>query len=182
MDLALWTALLLCPAMTFAASRRAGPPGERPPELELRSELPSSAADDPVSAVNAPLENWNEETRARLSPAANKAFFKMMDLWSVDQDQARTLLGVSGQRYAELKTDPNSTLDHDSLRRISYLLGIYASLNTIFSEKDLADRWIRLPNRGPLFAGKSPLAHMLEGGMPAMEELRRYVDAVRWGN
>ena len=45
----------------------------------------------------------------------------------------------------------------------------------------LADDWVRLPNQGPLFAGRRPLDLMRAGGIPAMLEVRRHVDALRGG-
>ncbi|MBK8631864.1 MAG: hypothetical protein IPN84_17295 [Sphingomonadales bacterium] len=44
-----------------------------------------------------------------------------------------------------------------------------------------ADRWPRLPNRGPIFSAKSPVEAMIEGGIPRMLETRLYIDALRGG-
>jgi hypothetical protein len=45
----------------------------------------------------------------------------------------------------------------------------------------MADRWPRLRNSGPLFENLSPVERMMEGGIPAMIEIRRYVDGLRGG-
>ena len=45
----------------------------------------------------------------------------------------------------------------------------------------LADAWVRRPNSNPLFAGVTPLAYMIRGGLPAMQVVRRLLDARRAG-
>jgi hypothetical protein len=66
------------------------------------------------------------------------------------------------------------------LTRLSLLTGIYKALNVLYSEK-LADAWIQLPNTNPLFSGRPPLASMIAGGIPAMQTIRRLLDARRGG-
>ncbi|PPD09629.1 MAG: DUF2384 domain-containing protein, partial [Methylocystis sp.] len=53
-------------------------------------------------------------------------------------------------------------------------------LRLLFSEP-LSDEWVRLPNKGPLYGGRRPLDAMIEGGIPKMLEVRRYIDALRGG-
>ncbi|MCL6464882.1 MAG: MbcA/ParS/Xre antitoxin family protein [Acidobacterium ailaaui] len=38
-----------------------------------------------------------------------------------------------------------------------------------------------MPNTNPIFAGRPPLEYMLQGGTPAMEIVRRLLDARRGG-
>jgi hypothetical protein len=45
----------------------------------------------------------------------------------------------------------------------------------------LADEWVRLPNQNPVFGGRTPLAYMIHGGLPAMQTVRRLLDARRAG-
>ena len=45
----------------------------------------------------------------------------------------------------------------------------------------MADRWPRLPNRGPIFASMTPVEAMIKGGIPRMLETRQYIDALRGG-
>ena len=79
-----------------------------------------------------------------------------------------------------MKKNPDRVLDADTLLRISYLIGIFKALHILHSEP-LADEWIRLPNANRIFAGRSPLAYMLAGGLPAIETVRRLLDARRGG-
>lgn len=119
--------------------------------------------------------------RERLSAPALKAFFNIMAKWKVRDDDARHLLGgVTNGPYYEMKRKPDRTLETDKLARISYLIGIYKALN-ILHGKRLADQWVHLPNTNPIFAGDTPLAYMMRGGLPALQTVRRLLDARRAG-
>jgi hypothetical protein len=120
--------------------------------------------------------------RERLGPSALKAFFNIVDRWGVRDEDARQLLGgVTNGPYYEMKKDAGKrTLDADKLLRISYLVGIFKALNILHGQP-LADEWIRLPNTNRIFGGISPLAYMLRGGTPAMQTVRRLLDARRGG-
>ncbi|HMJ15182.1 MAG TPA: antitoxin Xre/MbcA/ParS toxin-binding domain-containing protein [Polyangiaceae bacterium] len=123
----------------------------------------------------------SKHERERLSPAALTAFFDIMQRWSVRDEDARTLLGgVSNGPYYNWKRDPDRTLDTDVLLRISYLIGIFKGLNVAYGEK-LADEWVKLPNQNRIFGGRSPLAYMIAGGLPAIQVVRRLLDARRGG-
>ncbi|MEO6211959.1 MAG: antitoxin Xre/MbcA/ParS toxin-binding domain-containing protein [Gemmatimonadaceae bacterium] len=120
--------------------------------------------------------------RERLSPAALKAFFTMIDRWSVRDDDARALLGgVTNGPYYEMKKHPSRrVLDADTLLRVSYLIGIFKALNILHGPA-LADDWVRLPNTNRIFGGSTPLAYMLKGGVNALQTVRRLLDARRGG-
>jgi Antitoxin Xre-like helix-turn-helix domain len=121
------------------------------------------------------------EERKRLSPAALRAFFNIMDRWEIRDDDARQLMGgISSGAYYEFKKKPNRILDQDRLQRISYLIGIFKALNILYGTR-LADKWIQLANTNPLFTGRTPLTYMMQGGTPAMEVVRRLLDARRGG-
>ncbi len=119
--------------------------------------------------------------RERLSSPALKAFFSLMARWKVRDDDARALLGgVTNGPFYEMKRKPDRVLDVDRLTRVSYLIGIFKALN-ILHGRGLADEWVHLPNRHPIFGGQSPLAVMIQGGLPAMQTVRRLLDARRAG-
>jgi hypothetical protein len=119
--------------------------------------------------------------RERLSPAALKAFFNIMSRWKVRDEDARALLGgVTNGPFYQLKRNPDRTLDTDRLTRVSYLVGIFKALGILHSEA-LADAWVQRPNTNPLFAGVTPLNYMIRGGLPAMQNVRRLLDARRAG-
>ena len=123
----------------------------------------------------------SRKERARLSAGALKAFFDLVTAWRVRDEDAMGLLGgMAGSTYYALKKSPRKVLDEDTMLRISYLLGIFKALNVLHSE-NLADRWITLPNSNTIFAGTTPLHYMLRGGIPAMQVVRRLLDARRGG-
>jgi hypothetical protein len=119
--------------------------------------------------------------RERLSPAALRAFFNIMARWKLRDEDARALLGgVSNGPFYEMKRSPDRTLDTDRLTRISYLIGIFKALGVLHSDA-LADQWVQRANTNPLFGGITPLAYMIRGGLPAMQAVRRLLDARRAG-
>ena len=119
--------------------------------------------------------------RQRLSTSAVQAFFNIMDRWSVRDEDARALLGgLSNGPFYKWKREAPALVDADVLTRISYLVGIFKALNILYDES-LADEWVRLPNTNRLFAGMTPLAFMAKGGIPAMQTVRRLLDARRGG-
>jgi uncharacterized protein (DUF2384 family) len=120
-------------------------------------------------------------TRKRLSPAAIEAFFKIIELWDLKNEDAMALLGgLSHGRFYELKKTHKGLLTQDELTRISLLIGIFKSLNILFSRK-LANQWISRPNSNPLFSNSSPLWLLAHSGMPAMMVVRRLLDSRRGG-
>ena len=124
----------------------------------------------------------SRDERIRLSPSALKAFFNLMERWRVRDEDARQLLGgVSNGPYYDMKKNPEGrVLDPDKLLRVSYLIGIFKALNILHSET-LADEWVRLPNTNRIFGGMTPLAYMMKGGVPAIQTVRRLLDARRGG-
>jgi hypothetical protein len=131
----------------------------------------------------APLADFSSRTeRERLSGPALRAFFNIAERWGLRDEDARRLLGeVSNGTYYDMKRRPEArVLDPDRLLRISYLVGIFKALNILHGER-LADAWVTLPNTNRLFGGDTPLNHMLRGGAPAMQVVRRLLDARRGG-
>lgn len=124
----------------------------------------------------------SREERERLSPSALKAFFNIMDRWHVRDEDARQLLGgvTNGPFYEMKRKREGRVLEADRLLRISYLVGIFKALNILHGTA-LADEWVRLPNTNRIFAGAAPLTYMIKGGVPAMQTVRRLLDARRGG-
>ena len=131
--------------------------------------------------TEAPTDLGATSARERLSAPALKAFFNIMAHWKVRDGDARTLLGgVSNGPFYEMKRNTDRVLDPDRLMRVSYLIGIYKALH-ILHGRSLADQWVQLTNRHSIFGGQTPLAYMIRGGLPAMQTVRRLLDARRAG-
>jgi hypothetical protein len=119
---------------------------------------------------------------------------KIADVQQLDADHATVrvhsqtdgemcaLLGAISERtwFRMKKGKWPRTLSQDQMTRVSALTGIFKGLRLLFS-LPLADEWIRLPNKNPLFGGRRPLDVMIGGGIPAMLEVRHLVDALRGG-
>jgi hypothetical protein len=151
--------------------------------LRLRSMAMALAPRYPTSRYEpSPLVDLSARSeRERLSRAAIKAFLNIMEKWGVRDEDARALLGgMSNGPFYEMKKNPNRTLDADTLTRLSYLVGIFKALNILYSEA-LADAWIQRSNANRIFGGQTPLAYMIKGGLPAMQVVRRLLDARRGG-
>lgn len=114
--------------------------------------------------------------REQLAAPACKAFLRLMARWRVRAADAHCLLGVSRWSYDAIKRQPQGRLGADSLHRIACLLTIHDALDALHGEAQAA-RWLRLPNTNGVFAGATPLAYLLAGGMPALEATRRLLDA-----
>jgi len=121
----------------------------------------------------------DEAVRRRLGPAALEFFTRIMRIWQAPGIESRQLLGLApGTKIENL--DPEM-LSEEQLLRISCLIGIYKALH-ICSGEALADRWVGLRNTNVLFAGRSPLEYMAQGGLDALRKVRKLVDARRAGN
>jgi hypothetical protein len=121
-----------------------------------------------------------ESDRARLSEVAIKAFLALSKAWGLSNAEASGLLGVSASSLDRIKRGYRPTLSQDQLTRVSALVGIYKGPHLLFSDST-SDDWVRRPNRGPLFNRQTPIQSMIEGGIPRMLDVRRYIDAVRGG-
>jgi hypothetical protein len=121
------------------------------------------------------------EDRARLTSVALKAFIALSEQWGMTGVEAAALLGVSESTWDRIKRGSwNQPLSQDQMTRASAVIGLYKGLKLLFAD-EMSDHWPKLPNSGPIFQKKSPIETMIEGGIPAMLEVRRYVDAVRGG-
>lgn len=139
------------------------------------------AAWAPLNPLQIPTFAKDDE-RKRLSPTALKAFIRLTKIWKLSTAEAAALLAVSTSTWERTKREPTTAaaLSQDQLTRISALVGVYKGLHLLFAD-EMADRWPRLENKGPLFGRRTPIDAMIEGGIPAMLEVRRYIDAVRGG-
>lgn len=120
--------------------------------------------------------------RKRFSGPALRSFFNVASNWKLTTKEQRALLGwPSESTYFNYKKGEGGVLSYDTLTRISLMLGMFKDLNILYPERSLADRWVKLPNSNPMFAGETPAAFMMTGGMDAMFSVRRLLDGRRGG-
>ncbi len=123
----------------------------------------------------------DEQDRARLTPAALEAIRGLAKAWGVTGDEMAALLGVSPNTWDRIKGAAwGQALSQDQLTRASAMIGVFKGLHLLFADA-MADRWVRLRNAGPMFANRTPVETMIEGGIPTMIDVRRHVDALRGG-
>jgi hypothetical protein len=134
---------------------------------------PQSTSPNSVATVSA----------AAISSAAIRVFLNIADLWQLDAEQQLTLLGNPGRStFFRWKKDPQAArLSHDTLERISYILGIYKALEILLPNPKAADHWVKQANTAPLFQGRSALQRMLSGNVGDLYVVRQYLDAMRGG-
>lgn len=99
-------------------------------------------------------------------------------------DERQALLRAGPRLCAAWGLDDDDTArilsdDQDNrLERIAALVGIYVALMVIFAgDTDRVRKWISAANQAPITDGRSVLATMLEGGLPAMVRIRRHLEA-----
>ena len=141
---------------------------------------PTLAVTSPALTATQPQTFADERDRARLSQVAVKAFLALAKAWELSNGEASALLGVSPSTLDRIKRGYRPTLSQDQLTRVSALVGIYKGLHLLFVD-ETADEWTRRTNSGPLFDRETPIKAMIEGEIPRMLDVRRYIDAVRGG-
>ena len=104
--------------------------------------------------------------RTEYSPAAREATQRITQHWGLTPEQATTLTGHPD----------NSVLTKDQLTRASYLIGIYAALETLYSG-NLRHQWMTIPNGNPLFNGITPADYACTHGTDGLAQVRQLLDA-----
>lgn len=108
-----------------------------------------------------------------------RAFRVICDKWGLTEEQRLVLLGKPGRStYYHWMGTKTIALGPDTLERISYILGIYKALHILLPE-EAADKWIRRPNRDPLFGGRAAIDLMLRGQVADLLRVRDYLDTQR---
>ena len=116
-----------------------------------------------------------------MTNAAVKAVIRLIEAWGGSNAEGAALLGVSESTWDRMKAGKwAGVLGQDQLTRASALIGVYKGLHLLFAD-GMADRWPKLPNRGPVFDRMTPVEAMIAGGIPRMLETRQYIDALRGG-
>lgn len=124
---------------------------------------------------------WQGSDRERLSLTAVRAVKEVAKQWGITGAEMASLLGVSTSSWDRMSAGGwQGALSQDQLTRVSALVGIFKGLHLLFAD-DMADRWVRLRNKGMLFENRTPIEAMIEGGIPLMIDVRRHVDALRGG-
>lgn len=123
------------------------------------------------------------ESPQRMAAAGLRAFTRLAEQWQLSVDEQLCLLGEPPRStfFAWRKQPDKASLPRDTLERLSYLLGIYKSLQILLPRTEAADAWVRRPNVATGFGGRSALDRMLAGNVSDLHAVRSYLDGVRGG-
>jgi hypothetical protein len=109
-----------------------------------------------------------------------RAFANIAEAWGLTVADQLKLLGIASRStFFKWRREREPRLPRDTLERLSYLLGIYKSLQILLPDARAADEWIRKPNDAPLFGGRSALDRMMTGQVADLYVVRQYLDAER---
>jgi Protein of unknown function (DUF2384) len=129
------------------------------------------------SAIRNPLPGHSGSS---LGGAGLRAFVNIAEAWDLTVAEQLKLLGIdSRSTFFKWRRERDPRLPRDTLERLSYLLGIYKSLQILLPDPEAADEWVRRPNTAPLFGGGSALERMLSGQVADLYVVREYLDAQR---
>src|SRR5687768_10430613 len=131
-------------------------------------------------ASTRPRPNSDRSGTSSLGGPGLRAFVNIAEAWGLSVAEQLTLLGIgSRSTFFKWRRERDPKLPGDTLERLSYLLGIYKSLQILLPDAKAADAWVRQPNMAPLFGGRSALERMLSGQVADLYVVRQYLDAQR---
>jgi hypothetical protein len=117
---------------------------------------------------------------ASLGGPGLRAFANIAEAWGLTIAEQLQLLGIASRStFFKWRRETDPRLPRDTLERLSYLLGIYKSLQILLPDPKAADEWIRKPNNAAPFGGRSALERMLSGQVADLYVVREYLDAER---
>jgi hypothetical protein len=117
---------------------------------------------------------------AGLGGAGLRAFANIAEAWGLSVAEQLTLLGIASRStFFKWRRERNPKLPRDTLERLSYLLGIYKSLQILLPDPRAADEWVRKPNDAAPFGGRPALDRLLSGQVADLYVVREYLDTQR---
>ncbi|MGP4845429.1 MbcA/ParS/Xre antitoxin family protein [Marinobacter sp. 1Y8] len=103
---------------------------------------------------------------------AVRTYNRITQAWKLKRSDVLALIGNPDETtYQAWQNNSGPPIQPDTLERISYVLGIYKALRTLFPNEDQANAWIKKSNRH--FDGRAALEVMLDGDLATV---RRYLD------
>jgi hypothetical protein len=129
---------------------------------------------------------FNAANRRRLSGPGLRTFLTIADLWGLNEEQRRLILGYPPRStyhswVRAVREHRDITLDIDVLTRISAVLGIHQALGILHGSEAEGIAWLRGPHGATVFGGRPPLELITSGSQDALLTVRRFLDAARGG-
>lgn len=132
------------------------------------------------------VERLEPANRRRLSAPALRTFAAIADLWGLNEEQRRLVLGYPSrstyQNWMKLAREQGEvTLDVDALMRLSAVFGVHQALGVLFADAREQLGWLKGPHDAPVFGGQKPLSLITSGSLDGILLVRRFLDAARGG-
>lgn len=117
----------------------------------------------------------------QLGSVGLKLFFALAEQWNLTQEQQLKLLGQNSRTTLrnwkeKIAMGEAVRLSPDTLERLSLIAGIRKGVEILYPEGRWND-YMEAPNSA--LGGRTPLAHMLNGRVGDLYDIRRYLDASR---
>jgi len=102
---------------------------------------------------------------------------KVLCKWQCSEQVKSVLLGFESEAlFQVMDSNPSDyTFTAEQVERIGYILNIYRSLHTLFSEADQADAWLNKPNSNELFGGQPAIELMRKGKASDLASVAEYL-------
>lgn len=132
--------------------------------------------------MNVPQKASAERDKGAMGRVAAKLFLGIAEEWQLTEAEKLVLAGhesrtTLNQWRRKIEAGEHIRLSRDTLERLSYVAGIYKSLQLLFPNPEQWSGWIRSPNRD--FGGRTALEYMLGGKVIDLADVRRYLDSWR---
>lgn len=118
------------------------------------------------------------------SPKSSKVGFDaavaIMKLWKCNTDDMLNILRINCSSFFSYKSGKvEFILDSDQLTRISYVLNIHATLQTVFSNPENVYGFMKMVNNNPYFEGRTPLEIIKDVDFGALHEVHSRIYSLR---
>lgn len=107
------------------------------------------------------------------------AFFNIARAWRLTSDEEDVLLGadrLTCERWR--RGDIAESLSENSLRRLGYVLNIYAALQVLLPVRERADNWVHQANEAEVFGGQPAIGLMLSGRTDGLRAVADYLEVM----
>ncbi|MEB8056096.1 antitoxin Xre-like helix-turn-helix domain-containing protein [Pseudomonas fulva] len=120
----------------------------------------------------------SERLSVEHSSTGLKVALRIMEAWGATPSQTCSVLRISTATYrrASQGQAAGGRLDIDQLQRIGFVLGIHASLRTIFDNPSNVEGFPTLKNDNTFFDGRSPLDIMAQGDMISIYQTYKHIE------
>lgn len=165
-----------------------GCPKSEPPLRCVVRSIPDTAfhfvLDKQISSTGAmsrqPLSEIVDVRTVDAARTLLRTFFNIADAWQLKTGEQERLLGVNESVFTAWRNGAvASPLSDDTLRRVGYVVNIYAALQILLPSGERANAWVHTPNTAERFGGEPALTRMLGGRVDDLKLVSEYLDAMR---